>query len=145
MGMNFETIELLIAIYKTLEESYNLHANLKHGLQVIGDLEGGIGLSLNLLDGDTVGDLNKSQAVGEVNVEDAEVSDDTADAGGASQRELAVLDNLGVTLLVGVFHGHDDLGGRWVGDQVHGTAEALDLTGEHPCERMLVMHKMEEA
>jgi hypothetical protein len=37
-----------------------------------------------------------------------------------------------------VFHGHDDLGGRGVGDQVHGTAEALDLTGEHPCMRMLV-------
>lgn len=111
-----------------------MHANLKHGLQVIGDLEGSIGLSLDLLDSDTVGNLNKSQTVGEVNVENAEVSDDTADTGGSSQRELAVLDNLGVTLLVGVFHGHDDLGGGWVGDQVHGTAEALDLTGEHPCE-----------
>lgn len=114
--MNFETIELLIAIYKTLDKSYSLHANLQHGLQVIGDLEGGLGLSLDLLDGDTISDLNKSQAVGEVNVEDAEVGDDTADASRASQREFAVLDNLGVTLLVGVFHGHDDLGGRGVGD-----------------------------
>jgi hypothetical protein len=40
--------------------------------------------------------------VGEVNIEDAKVSDDTADTGRAGQGELAVLDNLGVTLLVGV-------------------------------------------
>jgi hypothetical protein len=106
--------------------------HLQHRLQVIGDLEGSLGLSLDLLDGNTVGDLNEGQTVGEVNVEDAEVSDDAADAGGAGQGELAVLDDLGVALLVGVFHGHDDLGGGRVGDQIHGTTEALYLTREHP-------------
>lgn len=128
-----------MSIYKTLKESYSVHANLQHGLQVVGDLEGSIGLGLDLVDGDTVGDLNKSQAAGSVNVEDTELGDDTADAGRASERELAGLDNLGVTLLVGVLHGHDDPGGGGVGDQVHGTAEALNLTGDHPCEKMLVI------
>lgn len=112
-----------------------MHANLQnlqHGLQVIGDLEGSLGLSLDLLDSDTVGKLNQSQAVGEVDVEDAELSDDAADTGRAGQGEFAVLDNLGVTLLVGVLHGHDDLGGSGVGDEIHGSTEALDLTGEHP-------------
>ena len=112
-----------------------MHANLQHlqhGLQVIGNLEGSLGLGLDLLDGDTVGDLNEGQTVGEVNVENTEVSDDAADTGGTGQREFAVLDNLGVALLVGVLHGHDDLGGGRVGNQIHGTTEALDLTGEHP-------------
>jgi acyl CoA:acetate/3-ketoacid CoA transferase beta subunit len=36
--------------------------------------------------------------VGEVNVEDAEVGDDTADASRAGQREFAVLDKVVVTM-----------------------------------------------
>ena len=110
----------------------NRRCNLQHGLQVIGNLEGGLGLGLDLLDGDAVGNLNQSEAVGEVHVEDIEISDDAADTGRAGQRELALLDNLGVTLLVSVFHGHNDLGGGRVGNEVHGTTEALDFTGKHP-------------
>jgi hypothetical protein len=32
-----------------------------------------------------------------------------------------------------VLHGHDDLRGSRVRNEIHGAAEALDLTGEHPC------------
>jgi hypothetical protein len=31
-----------------------------------------------------------------------------------------------------VLHGHNDLRSSRVRDEVHGAAEALDLTGEHP-------------
>lgn len=105
---------------------------LQHGLQVISDLERSLGLGLHLLDGNAVGDLDQGQAVSEVDIEHAEVGDDAADAGRSGQRELTLLDDLGVALLVGVLHGHDDLGGGRVGDEVHGTAEALDLAGKHP-------------
>lgn len=108
--------------------------HLQHGLQVIGNLEGSLSLGLDLLDGDAVGDLDEGQTVGKVNIEDTEIGDDAADTGGTGQGEFTVLDNLGVTLLVGVFHGHDDLSGSGVGDKIHGTAKALNLTGEHPWE-----------
>lgn len=40
-------------------------------------------------------------------------------------------EDLGVTLLVDVFHGHNDPGLLGVGDQIHGATDTLDLTGEH--------------
>jgi len=105
---------------------------LQHRLQVISNLERSLCLGLDLVNSNTVSKLNQSQTVGEVDVKDAKVGNDTADAGLAGQGEFAVLDDLGVALLVGVLHGHDNLGGGGVGDEIHGTAKALDLAGEHP-------------
>lgn len=106
--------------------------NLQHWFQVIGNLEGCLGLGLDFFNSHPVSDLDQGETIRKVNVKDTEVGDYTADAGRAGQRELALLDNLGIALLVGMLHGHNDLGGRGVGDQVHGTAEALNLTGKHP-------------
>ena len=58
--------------------------------------------------------------------------DDSADAGASSERELALFQDLGVTLLVGMFHQGDDFCFLRVGHQIHGAAEALDFTGQHP-------------
>ena len=119
---------------KTCKQKNNrgISINSQHRLHVIRNIERSFRLGLDLVNGDTISKLNQGQALGEVDVENAELSDDTANAGRTGQGELALLDNLRVALLVGVLHGHDDLGGRWVGDEVHGTAEALDFTGEHP-------------
>lgn len=43
---------------------------LQHGLQVLGHGEGSFRLALDLVDGDAIGDLDKGQAVGKVNVKD---------------------------------------------------------------------------
>ena len=43
---------------------------LQHWLKVIGDLEGGIGLGLDLIDSYAVGDLNECKTVSEVNIKD---------------------------------------------------------------------------
>ena len=45
--------------------------------------------------------------------------------------ETAVLEDLGVALLVDVFHGDDNFGLGWVGDEVHGAADAFDFAGQH--------------
>lgn len=123
---------------------------LKHRLQVISDLEGSFGLFLNLIDGDAVGNFHKGQSLGEVYIEDAlkesvserkckgsiiptyQLSNNARDACSASQRECALLHNLGVALLVRVLHGHDNLGSCRVAHKVHGTTEALDLAWKHP-------------
>ena len=44
---------------------------LQHRLEVISDLEGGIGLSLDLIDSYAVGDLDECKTVSEVDVKDA--------------------------------------------------------------------------
>ena len=45
--------------------------HLEHRLEVIGNLEGSIGLGLDLVDGYAVGDLDKGEAVSEIDVKDA--------------------------------------------------------------------------
>lgn len=92
--------------------------------------------------------LDKGEAVGRADLEDGEVGDDLRHAAGAGQRERALGQNLGVALLIGVFlrllasrllpfrwkktyHSDNNLGLLGVGDQVHGTANTLDLTGKH--------------
>lgn len=45
-------------------------SHLQHGLEVLSHLEGSLGLGLDLVDGDAVGDLNQGQAVSEVDVKD---------------------------------------------------------------------------
>src|SRR5690606_2304360 len=54
-----------------------------------------------------------------------------ADAAGAGERQAAAFQQLGLAVLGGVGHDHDDvLGAR---HQVHGSAHALDqLAGDHP-------------
>lgn len=52
---------------------------LQHRLHIVSNLERRFGLRLDLVDGDTVSQFNEGQAVGEVNVEHAELGDDTTD------------------------------------------------------------------
>lgn len=61
-----------------------------------------------------------------------QLRDDATDARLTRERELALFQNLRSALLVGVFHGDDDLGVGRVGDEVHGAAEAFDFAGQHP-------------
>lgn len=44
---------------------------LEHGLDVVGNGKGSLGLGLDLVDGDAVCELDEGQAVGEVDIEDA--------------------------------------------------------------------------
>lgn len=46
------------------------HVPSKHGLKVLSNQEGSLGLGLDLLDGDAISDLDQGEAVGEVDVED---------------------------------------------------------------------------
>ena len=93
--------------------------------------------------------LSQGQAFGGTDIEDGQVGDDLPHTAGSGQGERALWQDLGVALLVAVFleyscqlcsihhssrntyHGHDDLGLAGVGNQVHGTANTLDLTGKH--------------
>ena len=43
--------------------------SLEHGLEVLGNLEGCLGLALNLLHGNTIGNLDKRQSGREVDIE----------------------------------------------------------------------------
>ena len=60
------------------------------------------------------------------------LGNDSGNAGRSSQGESALLHNLGVTLLIRVLHGDNNLGLGRVADEIHGTAETLDLAGKHP-------------
>lgn len=61
-----------------------------------------------------------------------QLSDDSADAGAACERKFALLQDLRVALLVGMFHQGDDFCLLRVRHEIHGAAEALDLAGQHP-------------
>lgn len=61
-----------------------------------------------------------------------QVSNDCADNASTSQWQAAALNNLGLAVLGNVFCGNDNLGVVWIGDQIHGSAHALeDLAGNH--------------
>eukprot|EP01025_Chloroclados_australasicus_P040009 TRINITY_DN4164_c1_g1_i6.p1 TRINITY_DN4164_c1_g1~~TRINITY_DN4164_c1_g1_i6.p1 ORF type:complete len:316 (+),score=45.89 TRINITY_DN4164_c1_g1_i6:256-1203(+) len=96
------------------------------------DEDFGLGLGLDLVDRHAGGHFGQHEAMlVVVHFEDAQVGDDHVDATLAGQREGALLDDLGLALLVGVLHGDDDLADA--GDQVHRAAHALDhLAGDHP-------------
>lgn len=110
---------------------HNTRTALLHSAQVISNVELGVGLLLDLINGDARCQLGKGQlALGAVDLEDAKVGDDGADTASASQRQSAVLHNLAHAVLVGVVGGDDDLGLVGVGHEVHGAAHALeDLNG----------------
>ncbi len=50
---------------------YSKASGLQHGFEILGHVEGRLGLALDLVDGDAVGDLDQGQAVGKVDVEHA--------------------------------------------------------------------------
>lgn len=102
-----------------------------HLLKIGRHLERRLRLGLDLLDSDALGHLLQGQALDTVDIEDSQVGDDGGDALLAGEREGALVEDLGVALLVDVLHGDDDLGLLGVGDEVHGAADALDLAGKH--------------
>jgi hypothetical protein len=100
---------------------------LLHSAQLLGNIELGIRLLLDLINSNARCQLSQCQlALDAVDLEDAEVGDDGADAAGARQRQRAVLHDLADAVLVDVVGGDDDLGRVRVGDQVHGAAHAFE-------------------
>ena len=84
-------------------------ARLK-GLQFVGDFELGLGLGAQLVDGDALGDLDQSHARPmAIDLEDSQLGDDHVDHSLAGQRQFALVQDLGLAVLVQVIHGHDDL------------------------------------
>lgn len=67
-----------------------------------------------------------------------QLGDDSRNTCASGERECALLHNLGVALLIRVLHCDDNLGSRGVADEIHGTAEALDLSGKHPVGKVAV-------
>lgn len=113
--------------------------------QVLSDLERSGSLAADLLDGHALGGLGQGQTLGWADVEDSQIGDDLPDAAGTSEGECALGQDLGVALLIGVFHGDDHLGLLGVGDEVHGAADALDLTGEHEVSQVTVLADLQGA
>lgn len=102
-----------------------------HLFQVICDLEWSFGLRFDLVNSDTLGDFLECQTIDRADVEDGEVGDDGRYTLLACKRECALVEDLGIALLVGVLHGDDDLGLRRVGHEVHSAADTLDLSRQH--------------
>jgi hypothetical protein len=101
--------------------------DLLHSAQVVSDVELGISLLLDLVNSDAGRQLGQRQlALGAVDLEDAEVSDDGADTACAGEGQSAVLHDLAHAVLVDVVGGNDNLGLVGVGDEVHGAAHALE-------------------
>jgi hypothetical protein len=113
--------------------------------QVLSDLEGSGSLAADLVDGHALSSLGQGQTLGGADVKDGQIGDDLPDTAGTGQRESALRQNLGVSFLIGVFHGDDDLGLLGVGDEVHGAADALDLTGEHEVSEVTVLADLQGA
>ena len=105
------------------------YQSVDHGLQVLGDSDGGSGGSLHLLDGELGVDLGHDQAVlGDF--QHAHLGDDLVDAVGSGQGQAALLEDLGVAL-GGVLHADDALAGADA--QVHSAAHAGHLlAGDDP-------------
>jgi hypothetical protein len=102
-----------------------------HLFQVVCDLEWGFGLRFDLVNSDALGDFLKCETIDRADVEDGKVGDDGRYAFLACERECALVEDLGVALLVGVLHGDDDLGLGRVGYEVHSAADTLDLSRKH--------------
>lgn len=105
---------------------------LQHRLHLVRNPKLRLCLGLDLVNSNTISKFDQGQPIGEVHIKDTQIGDDTADTGLAGQGEFALLDDLRVALLVRVLHGHNNLGGGRVGNEVHGTTETLDLAGQHP-------------
>lgn len=88
-------------------------------------------LQLYLIDGHTLGDLNEHKSRCEIDVDKAEIRDDSRHAWSTSQREFALFQNLRPSFLVDVCYGDYDIGLLRVQDKIHGTAEVFDFAREH--------------
>ena len=104
----------------------------------------GFGLGFDLVQAGAGRELDQrhSAAPFAVDTEHPEVGDDHVDHAGASQRQRALVQELGVdaaVLVLGrVLHDHHDL--LDAGDQVHGTAHALHhLAGDHPVGEVAIL------
>ena len=83
----------------------------------------------------------------EMDAKTHQFGNDPTDARAARERELALLEDLGAALLVGVLHRDDDLGLARVAHEVHRAAEALDLARQHPVGQVALaadLHRAED-
>src|SRR6185503_3721780 len=91
-------------------------------LETAPDGEPGLGLGLDLVDRDAVGELDqRDTALARlVDVEHAQLADHHVDDAAAGERQRALVQELRLTVLGDVLHGDDHL--LHAGDQVHGAA-----------------------
>lgn len=106
----------------------------QHRRYSIRNLKRRLGLRPDLINRDALGELDERESGCEIDVKDAEIGDDPRNAGSAGEGECTLVQDLGASFLVDVFHGDDDFGLLRVRDEVHGAAEAFDFAGEHPCQ-----------
>lgn len=102
-----------------------------HLLQILRDLKRRLCLAPDLFNGHALCVLLQCQSLQSVAVKHSEICDDCADTLLARQWERALIQNLGVALLIDVLHGDDDLRLCRVGDEIHCAADALDFSGKH--------------
>lgn len=102
-----------------------------HLLQALTNPKRRLRLTPNLINRHPLGMLDQCQALHTIALKHRQISNNRADALLACERECTLLEDLGVALLVDVFHGDDDFGLCGVGDEVHGAADAFDFAGEH--------------
>lgn len=116
-------------------------ANLNvHLFKILSNLERRLSLRLDLINRDALGVFPQCQTLNTVDIENGEICDDSRHALGPCERESALVEDLGVALLVDVLHCDDDLGLCGIGDEVHGAADALDFARKHKvCEVCVVL------
>ncbi|GCC44544.1 hypothetical protein chiPu_0028512, partial [Chiloscyllium punctatum] len=109
------------------------------------DAEFRLGLGLDLVERDAVGELDQRHAILAVLVdgEHREVGHDHVDHALAGQRQIALLEQLGAVLR-GMLHHDDDA--LDAGDEVHGATHALHhLAGDHPVGEVAVLRHLHGA
>lgn len=105
---------------------------LLHHCQLLRDLEWRLRLALNLLHRNTLRMLNQRQPIRKIHLKNRQLRNNQTHTRLARQRKYAVIQNLRIALLIRVFHCDDDFSFRGVGDEIHGSAETLDFSGEGP-------------
>lgn len=106
------------------------HLNI-HLLQVRRNLKLRLSLTPHLLNANPLSNLLQRQSLDPIAIENRQIRNNRRHALLPRERERALLEDLGVALLVHVLHGDDDLGLRRVGDEIHGAPDTLDFAGEH--------------
>jgi hypothetical protein len=106
------------------------HLNI-HLLQVRRNLKLRLSLTPHLLNANPLSNLLQRQPLDPIAIENRQIRNNRRHALLPRERKRALLEDLGVALLVHVLHGDDDLGLRRVGDEIHGAADALDLARQH--------------
>lgn len=75
--------------------------------------------------------LLQRQPLQPIAIKDSQIRNDSADTLLARQRESALVENLGVSLLIDVLHGDDDFRLCRIRDEIHCAADALYFSWEH--------------